>query len=332
MTVKRWVALAIAAAVLGVSLIFNMFATIATADFEELFDGAAGNDTYVEEVEETGTDGNIVVLEIDGQLIDTGTDDVFGGAGYNHRETLDMLDNAVEDPTVDGIILEVDTPGGGLIESADIHKRIVEAQEDYGKDVYVSMGEMAASGGYYISAPADYIAAHPSTLTGSIGVIMPAFNFSELADNLGIEDNSITTGPYKDIMSMTSEMDDEEAEILQTIADEMLDEFVEVIVEGRDMSESTVRELADGRIFTGNQALDVGLVDGVGDLDQTIDTMADNMGLSDPTVIRYQSQQSFGSLWGMTLETLSGQQPGLADLRTMIEEGSSPRFMYLYQQ
>src|SRR5699024_247461 len=155
------------------------------------------------------------------------------------------IDTAAEDPTVQAIVLKVDSPGGGVTESAEIHRKITELQADYDKPVYrnplvipyydkpvyVSMGNTAASGGYYVSAPADKIFANESTLTGSIGVIMQSMNFSGLAEKYGIEFNTIKSGKHKDIMSPTREMTKEENKIMQSMIDEMYDEFVDVIVE-----------------------------------------------------------------------------------------------------
>ncbi|AXF55972.1 signal peptide peptidase SppA [Salicibibacter kimchii] len=337
MNVKRWVALVVAVAVVGVSLMFNMFATIVSADFDQVLDGADLEEPFREDVIERGNDGRIVVIELEGVIQDTGQESPLMAAGYNHQQLLDMFDNAMEDPTVDGIVLEVDTPGGGLIESEEIHDKIIEAQETYDKTVYSSMGGMAASGGYYVSAPADYISAHSSTLTGSIGVVLSGgiggLNFSELLEDLGIEDNTITTGPYKDILSGTREMEVEEAEMLQDMADEMLDDFVDVIVEGRDMPEDEVRDLADGRIYTGNQALDNGLVDGLGNLDDTVEIMQENLDLEDPQVVRYQADfGGVGSLFGGVVEQFTGNSNELSELITVLQQENSPRLMYLYEQ
>ncbi|QQK77320.1 signal peptide peptidase SppA [Salicibibacter cibarius] len=337
MNVKRWVALVVAVAVVGISLMFNLFATIVSADFDQAFEGAGLDDPFREEVMEQGSDGRIAVIELDGVIQDMGQESAFMAAGYNHQQLLDMLDNAMEDPTVDGIVLEVDSPGGGLIESEEIHDKIVEAQETYEKTVYSSMGGMAASGGYYVSAPADYISAHPSTLTGSIGVVLSGgiggLNFSELLEDLGVEDNTITTGPYKDILSGTREMEEDEEEILQDMADEMLDEFVDVIVEGRDMPEDTVRDLADGRIYTGNQALDNGLIDGLGGLDDTVETMQEDLGLESPQVVRYQPDLGgFGSLFGAGIEQFTDNSNELSELVGLLQQENSPRLMYLYEQ
>ncbi|PJH64084.1 S49 family peptidase, partial [Salmonella enterica] len=113
----------------------------------------------------------IAVVELDGVIQDVNTSSVLNTGGYNHDRFLKKLEDVAEDRTVNGIILRVNTPGGGVVESDEIHDKIVEIKEEHDKPVYVSMGNQAASGGYYVSAPADKIVAHPATLTGSIGVI-----------------------------------------------------------------------------------------------------------------------------------------------------------------
>src|SRR5690625_1378587 len=184
-----------------------------------------------------------------------------------------MIEKAAEDTTIAGLIIRIDTPGGAVVETAQIHEALLELQNEYDKPFYVSMGNTAASGGYYVSAPANKIFAEAATLTGSIGVIMESINFAELAENYGIHFNTIKSGKHKDILSPSREMTSEEEAILQSMIDEMYDEFVQVIVDGRGMNESTVRELADGRVYTGKQAQENGLIDEVGSLKDAIEAM-----------------------------------------------------------
>src|SRR5690625_6292454 len=127
-----------------------------------------------------------------------------------------MLDQSGIDERVDGIILKVNTPGGRVIESAEIHDKVVEIRKETEKPIYVSMGNTAASGGYYVSAPADKIVAHPATLTGSIGVIMESINFAELADQVGIDFKTINRREYTDIMSSLSELTNDDDEFLHS--------------------------------------------------------------------------------------------------------------------
>ncbi len=162
-----------------------------------------------------------------------------------------------------------------------------------GKPVYVSMGSMAASGGYYISAPADKIFASNETLTGSLGVIMQGYNYEKLAEKYGVQFETIKSGPYKDIMSPTREMTAEERKILQTMVNNMYNEFVRVIADGRGMSEKEVRKLADGRVYDGRQAKQLKLVDEIGRLDDVVASMKKDLNVKDAQVIRYKDETKF---------------------------------------
>src|SRR5699024_2769475 len=263
---KRWIALAVAVALLVISVGIQMSASVATTEEDDYLSTALFGEDIIEE----GSPNNkIAVISLNGVIQDTGQN-ALGTGTYNHNRFLQAIDSAGKDPFVSGIILRVNTPGGGVVESDEIHDQVVKVQEEYNKPVYVSMGNMAASGGYYVAAPADKIIAHPSTLTGSIGVIMQGVNIAELAEDLGIDFTTLKSGDYKDIMSSTREMTEDEEVILQEMIDDMYGEFVQVIVDGRDMSEERVREIGDGRIYTGKQAYELELVDDLGDLNDTI--------------------------------------------------------------
>ena len=181
MSGKRWAALGIAALLFFVSIITSLATRPAESTTSGSFsDLLGGEDEFIEEVIEDGSPNRkILVLEVNGVIQDTGSDvtSVFQSPGYNHRQFLRMLDQAKEDDSVQGIIVRVNTPGGGVSESAEIHKRLVEIKEETEKPIYISMGSMAASGGYYIAAPANKIFASPETITGSIGVIMQGINY-----------------------------------------------------------------------------------------------------------------------------------------------------------
>ncbi|MCY7985939.1 signal peptide peptidase SppA, partial [Bacillus inaquosorum] len=193
--------------------------------------------------------------------------------GYNHRTFLKNLERAKDDKAVKGIVLKVNSPGGGVYESAEIHKKLEEIKKETKKPIYVSMGSMAASGGYYISTAADKIFATPETLTGSLGVIMESVNYSKLADNLGISFETIKSGAHKDIMSPSREMTKEEKNIMQSMVDNSYEGFVDVISEGRGMSKAEVKKIADGRVYDGRQAKKLNLVDELGFYDDTISAM-----------------------------------------------------------
>ncbi|WP_077706302.1 MULTISPECIES: signal peptide peptidase SppA [Virgibacillus] len=328
MNAKRWWAILIAAVLLLASLGFRFMGSIATTNFEDMF--KLDDNQFEEEIIEEGVGDKIAVLELNGIIQDTAPSPVLNTTSYNHKRFLDMLEQAGEDSTVDGIILRVNTPGGGVVESAEIHDKIIEIQEQYEKPIYVSMGNTAASGGYYISAPANKVVAHPATVTGSIGVIMEGYDLSGLAEKWGIDFNTIKSGEYKDILSFSREMTDEEREILQTMVDDMYADFVNVIVDGRDMSESKVRELGDGRVYTGSQAKENGLVDELGSLDDTIAYMAEDNDFNDVQVVKYNHAAGFNEWLGMSVQSMFTDEAEFLGIMDMIRQSNAPRAMYLY--
>ncbi|WP_407269751.1 signal peptide peptidase SppA [Radiobacillus sp. PE A8.2] len=333
MNMKRWIALVIAVGLFFVSIAFQFISSIATADFESMFSMEQIDDDISEKVIEEGAGTNkIAVLHLNGVIQDTTPSSFINTGAYNHKRFLEMLDKAGEDRNVSGIILRVNTPGGGVVESAEIHDKIVEIQEEYEKPVYVSMGNTAASGGYYIAAPADKIIAHNATLTGSIGVIMESFNFAELADKIGVDFNTIKSGEYKDIMSTSREMTDSEREILQTMIDDMYDDFVQVIVDGRDLSEPRVRELGDGRVYTGAQAQEVNLVDELGSLDDTIAMMIEEQELGNAKVVEYEQGLGINQFLGVSMQSMFRADSDMFEIQDLLREGNAPRAMYLYSK
>src|SRR5690625_1965584 len=322
MSGQRWAALILAIGLFFVSVFYQL--SLANTDS---VDRLVSNEIYFDEkvIQDGDFDQKIVVLNLDGIIQDLGSLPFSNSMVYDHRTFLKSITHAGEDDSVDGIILNMNTPGGGVVESAEIHARLVEIQEQYNKPIYVSMGNTAASGGYYVSAPADKIVAHPATLTGSIGVIMESINYAELADKLGIDFNTIKSGEFKDIMSASRTMTDDEEEILQTMIDELFDEFVQVIVEGRGMSEDEVRTLADGRIYTGKQAQENGLIDEVGSLEDTISFMENEQNLENAHVVQYEVNQGFWGLLNYSAQNLFSKDSELQGIMNVIRDSSGPR-------
>ncbi len=177
----------------------------------------------------------------------------------------------MESAGVRALVLRVESPGGGVAASQEIHDYLMRIK-DSGLPIVVSMGSVAASGGYYISCPADSIIADPGTLTGSIGVIMSFSNLEELLGKIGIDFDVIKSGKYKDTGSWSRAMTDDERALLQGTIDDIQSQFVEAVAQGRGMTIEQVEALADGRIFSGRQALHAGLVDGLGTLEDAIAT------------------------------------------------------------
>jgi protease-4 len=169
-----------------------------------------------------------------------------------------------KDPNVVAVVLRIDSPGGGVAPSQEIYDEIGRLRE--AKPVVASLGNIAASGGYYIAAAASAIVAAPGTLTGSIGVIMEFRQLMELAEKVGIGDTIVKSGPYKDIGHPMRPMTDAERQLLQGMVDDVYAQFVDAVSTGRGMDPAAVRKLADGRLFSGSQAKSAGLVDALGGL------------------------------------------------------------------
>ncbi|MFJ8068096.1 signal peptide peptidase SppA [Peribacillus sp. NPDC096447] len=330
---KRWAALGIAAVLFFVSIAVGISTTLFTKDTENIIDDLfASESAFYEEVIEGDDFSNVIaVFDVEGTIQDTGEASLLSSATYNHRAFMDKLKMAEENDDIKGIILRVNSPGGGVVESAEIYEKILDIKK-VKKPVYVSMGSMAASGGYYISAPADKIYASPETMTGSLGVIMQGYNYEKLAKKYGVEFQTIKSGPHKDIMSPTREMTGEEREILQDMIDNSYDQFVKIIADGRGMSEKEVREIADGRIYDGRQAKENHLIDDFGHLDDVIAAMKTDIGEKDAQVIRYTDEAGFGSLFSMGAQKMLGNDVETAVLTKILSSSNSPRLMYLYAE
>ena len=173
-----------------------------------------------------------------------------------------------EDSSIKGIVLRIDSPGGAVGPSQEIYKEVLKTTE--GKKVVASMGGLAASGGYYIASAANRIFANPGTITGSIGVIMAFSNFEELMKKLGLKTTVIKSGKFKDVGSPVRELTEEERKILQSVSDDIHGQFIEAVAKGRNLKIESVKELADGRIFSGRQAKESGLIDELGTLEDAI--------------------------------------------------------------
>jgi len=186
---------------------------------------------------------------------------------------VDQLEHMRRDSSVRAVVLRLDSPGGGVAASQEIYEAVRKVREDE-KPVVASMGGVAASGAYYIACAADSIVSNPGTLTGSIGVIMSFPNTEELFRKVGLRFEVVKTGKFKDIGSLSRPMTFEERELLQGVLSNVYEQFVEAISEGRSLDRRDILPYADGRIFSGDQALDYGFVDRLGDLNDAIQLAA----------------------------------------------------------
>jgi len=194
----------------------------------------------------------------------------FGEIGYDHQATLEYIKNLADNPYDRGILLYMDTPGGSVYHSDELYLALLEYKANTGRPVHAYMGELCASGGYYIVMAADNIMANRITMTGSIGVIWTMIDTSGLFETLGIRTVLMDTGEHKGAGALGTEFTSRQEAVIQSIVDEYYDLFVELVADGRNMNIQTVRTFADGRIFTARQALEYGLVDEIGSWDEAL--------------------------------------------------------------
>jgi protease-4 len=204
---------------------------------------------------------------------------------------------------IKAVIIRINSPGGSVAPSQEIYGEVKRLSEQ--KKVVASMSSVAASGGYYIALGADKIVANPGTITGSIGVIVQFMNFEALLSKIGLRGNVIKSGEFKDTGSPLREMKAEERKVLQALVDDVQAQFVEAVVEGRDLKPEVVRELADGRIFSGSQALTYGLVDEIGGLYEAVELAAELSGMDKEPSIVYSKKKVDGFL-----KYFMGDEPG----------------------
>jgi protease-4 len=249
----------------------------------------------------------------------------FGGAtgtAYS-QQIIDDLEQANENEDVAAIVLFVDSPGGSAFASDEVALKINEID----KPIIAAMGSVAASGGYYVSAPTDEIWAASQTLTCSIGVISQFPNFEEFAEEYGITFITIKSGKFKDMGNPFREFTEEERKLMEAITEDIYGDFVAVVAEGRGMTDQEVREIADGRICTGKQAMEMDLVDHLGHLPEAIERAAELGGLEGkPRIIEYRRESGFFEAFGASLYRPSP----LEELQQLLHYHSGSPFMYLY--
>ena len=290
-------------------------------------DGTTAPAVYEEEYVSGEGPQKIVVVPVEGTIA-SAESSVGGVQPTATPEGLsDALRQVADDTSVVAVVLEINSPGGGVTASDEMHQSILDFKRNTDRPVVVSMGDTAASGGYYISTAADRIVANETTLTGSLGVIFQLTNFSEAADKYGISQVVIKSGKFKDIGNTFREMKPEEREVFQSLVDESYDEFVSVISEGRGLSEERVREIADGRIYSGSQAKELGLVDSFGGIDEAAVIAGTLAEAQDTTVVRYVETPTFSE---MLLARLAPRQPEVEQVMDAAGLNLEPKPYYLY--
>lgn len=200
----------------------------------------------------------IGVVEIEGVISDS-------------RQTMEDIIRFKEDPAIKGVIIRINSPGGSVGPTQEIYREVVKLKEK--KKVFVSMGSLCASGGYYVAAGGEKVFANPSSITGSIGVIMQSVILEDLMKKIGVKSNTIKAGDLKDAGSPFKEMTPEERAYLNEVVKNIHEQFIKDIADGRKMDLEKTRKLADGRVYTGLQAMELGLVDSIGNFYDTVDDL-----------------------------------------------------------
>lgn len=242
--------------------------------------------------------GSIGQINIEGVIAGgSGSSGLFSSS-QGMDEIVDQLHRAQSDPQLKALIIRINSPGGSSAASQEVGEEINKLRKK-GVKVIISMGDVAASGGYWIAASGDKIVANPSTMTGSIGVIMEVQNMRELYNKLGIENQTIKSGPLKDMGSSARALTPEEQKIMQDMVNDVYEQFIDVVATGRHMDREDVRKLADGRVYTGRQAKKLGLVDELGNYYDALNLAKKMAGVKGDVQIRqYTPGGPFNFLFG----------------------------------
>jgi protease-4 len=244
------------------------------------------------------------------------------------RDSQDIVRQVEEfsrDEGIKAVVVRIDSPGGGVTPSQEIYDSLVELKTK--KKIVVSMGSVAASGGYLIACAADKIVANPGTITGSISAIMHFANAEELLKKIGLKSSTVKSGKFKDIGSPTRPMTPEEKALIQALVDDTYDQLLDVIARDRKIPKEALRKIADGRIFTGRQARKLGLVDDLGGMDYAVRLAGKISGIKGKPEVAYPTKKK-SNLWELILQqTISTLVGELRKEETRFHQG----FYYLYE-
>ncbi|HNT57089.1 MAG TPA: signal peptide peptidase SppA [Syntrophales bacterium] len=246
-----------------------------------------------------GTLTFVLIYRIAGKRLDFSMGDRVGvilvqGVLADARGIIEQIDEFDGNDSVKAVVLRVESPGGGVVPSQEIYDRLKKVKEN--KIVVASLGAVAASGGYYIACAADKIVANPGTVTGSIGVILQFPLFEELFRKIGIGSTTIKSGKYKDMGSPFRELTPGERAFLQGVTNDIYDQFVDTVLASRNIPPSRTAEIAEGKIFTGRQALELGLVDALGSEQDAVDLAAKLSGMEGRPAVVYGKEKKGGLL------------------------------------
>ncbi len=309
--------------ILSIVLLFILAAVLAR-DFLRMFDAllgvgggsrrAGGRELQEVVVEDNGADNKLAVLDVAG-FISSEIPDMHGRDMVTSIR--DQLKLAAADPAVKAVLLKVDSPGGEVMAADQIYRALADFEKTARKPVVVSMGGLAASGGYYVSAPCRWIVANRLTITGSIGVIMHAYNYRGLMDKVGVRPEVFKSGKFKDMLSGEKKEDEilpEERRMVQALIDRTFGQFTNVVYQGRETAQkqnrgegrplvATWSQYVDGRILLGEDAYQYGFVDELGDFDAACQRAKKLVGIREANLVRYAQPFSLLDVLGWFAKT-----------------------------
>jgi protease-4 len=272
----------------------------------------------------------VVLIDVTGLIVDAERPGLLRRGENPVSRFTEALRKAHDDHRVRGVVVRINSPGGGVTASDVMYRELLRFKEKTGKPVVVLMADVAASGGYYLACAGDEIVAHPTTVTGSIGVVIQTFNFSEGMRKIGIKADAITSGSNKAMGSPFEPMPPEHRALLQGLVDEFYDGFIEVVVQSRPQLSSADREwIEDGRVITGRRAVEVGVVDRLGDLQVAFEAAKARAGVVRARLVKYHRPLEYvGSAYGTA--PAAGTQVNLLQLNLGSLDFDQPGFYYLW--
>jgi protease-4 len=282
----------------------------------------------------------IALVDIEGMLTNARDSSLLGSGENTMAMAIEKLQKASADPKVKAVVLRINSPGGTVTASDILYREVLNVRDGDparcrpGKPVVAAMMDVAASGGYYIACGADEIVAEPTTVTGSIGVVMLTYNVKGLFDKIGVETDAIKSGPNKDASSPFRPMKPEERQIFQTIIEEFYEGFLEVVCRSRTtLTKEEIAKLADGRVYTGKQALKLGLVDRVGGLEDAVMSAKARAGIDKAKVVMYHRPVGYRGNIYSAAEPIKPEmkQTGLLNIHVPEFLQQQGAFLYLWQ-
>ncbi len=325
-TIGHWITIVILLILLGVSAIANVVLFALT-----FAGGGIETDSYKSSFNEERIlgKGNNKVIQIEAfGIISLQKQSDFFSTGKSFTEKiLEQIEAAEKDSNVKAILLVVDSPGGGVTASDIIYERLkkFKSSGDGDRKVVTLMRGLAASGGYYISAASDKIVARKTTITGSIGVILSALNIKELGNKIGLKAVTITSGNQKDMLNPFKDVSAESTNILQKIVNNMQSKFLSIVVDSRNLNEKQTKAISSGRIFSADEALNLNLIDKIGDRSAAIELLKEITGLDKIKLIRYKRTLSFFEVLSSRLQ-IGTEIPVLSQFKN-----ETPKFQYLWK-